>query len=333
MSSMVVAMMRSFSSGLSVGKSASKDLIKLWTASSPLLRSDEAQEARKKAFSAADPNGNGLCSLAELETCSRRPCRQVPEGQERGKEPGKDLWDASVHRTSRHSAMRRTTRTTTARRSWGRRAPRRTTSSRRANSSFCAYLCIYAAMVRWEDQREPEHHPITDPERKILTNSHALLLLFLLLFPPPSSFITVRCVREDRRRRRGRGGDDRKIDMGEWMAGYKQVKEHGFLGLGKLKNDKEAKEAFNKIDSNGGGEIMLNEWCDYLKAIEIENKTKLARASRRTRPPRRPGRARPRPRRRRPKPPRPVGAAALQLRAAAAAAAAAAARASRPTSA
>ena len=27
--------------------------------------------------------------------------------------------------------------------------------------------------------------------------------------------------------------------MGEWMAGYKQVKEHGFLGLGKLKNDKE----------------------------------------------------------------------------------------------
>ena len=63
--------------------------------------------------------------------------------------------------------------------------------------------------------------------------------------------------------------------MGEWMAGYKQVKEHGFLGLGKLKNDKEAKEAFNKIDANGGGEIMLNEWCDYLKAIEIENKTKL----------------------------------------------------------
>ena len=68
MSSMVAAMMRSFSSGLSVGKSASKDLIKFMDCFQPLAeKTDEAQEARKKAFSAADPNGNGLCSLAELE--------------------------------------------------------------------------------------------------------------------------------------------------------------------------------------------------------------------------------------------------------------------------
>jgi len=70
-------------------------------------------------------------------------------------------------------------------------------------------------------------------------------------------------------------GDDRKIDMGEWMAGYKGVKEHGFVAMANLKNDEDAKAVFNKIDDNGGGIILFEEWCTYLKNAEIAAGTKL----------------------------------------------------------
>ena len=54
------------------------------------------------------------------------------------------------------------------------------------------------------------------------------------------------------------------------MAGYKGVKEHGFIALSSVKDDKSADAIFKKIDGNGGGVIMLEEWCDFLKAAEIE---------------------------------------------------------------
>ena len=55
--------------GLSVGKSASKELREFMDCFQPLgEKTPEGEKLRKEAFRAADPNGNGLCSLAELET-------------------------------------------------------------------------------------------------------------------------------------------------------------------------------------------------------------------------------------------------------------------------
>ena len=213
---MVAAMMRSFSSGLSVGKSASKDLIKFMDCFQPLAeKTDEAQEARKKAFSAADPNGNGLCSLAELETWVLGVLvGKFPKDKKSGKEPGKDLWDAfrpsyikafSDAKDYSHDDGSKIAGTKSAKAD--------DFVSKGEFRLFCAYLCIYAAMVRWEDQRDrllisPELNTnlqriLNEKSLQILTPSSSSSSSSS---PPPSSYITVRCVREDRRRRRGPRG-------------------------------------------------------------------------------------------------------------------------------
>ena len=132
----------------------------------------------------------------------------------------------------------------------------------------------------------------------------------------------------------GRRGDDRKIDMKEWMNGYHGVTGHGFVGLRKVAvaptetaprgageaveeavgeavgeaigeavgeagrfekksgccccsssspraaqvvDQKTAKVVFGQIDDNGGGVIMLDEWCDYIKNWEITAGTAMGR--------------------------------------------------------
>ena len=154
MSGMMAAMMRNFSSGLSVGKSASKDLVNFMDCFQPLAeKTDAAQELRKKAFGAADPNGNGLCSLAELETWVMGVL--VQKFPKKGKdkkgndlEPGKDLWDA--FRPSYIKAF-------TDAKDYSHDDGTKISGTKNAKADdfvskgefrlFCAYLCIYAAMV------------------------------------------------------------------------------------------------------------------------------------------------------------------------------------------
>ena len=50
---------------------------------------------------------------------------------------------------------------------------------------------------------------------------------------------------------------------------------HGFVGLRKAVDGKSAKAVFDKIDENGGGVVMLDEWCDYIKAAEVAAGTAL----------------------------------------------------------
>ena len=55
--------------GFCVGKSASKDYFSFAACFEPLCaETPEAAALRVEGFKDADPNGNGLCSLAELET-------------------------------------------------------------------------------------------------------------------------------------------------------------------------------------------------------------------------------------------------------------------------
>ena len=54
--------------GLTIGSHASKDLGKFIAVFEPLCaETSEGESLRKEGFELADPNGNGLCSLAELE--------------------------------------------------------------------------------------------------------------------------------------------------------------------------------------------------------------------------------------------------------------------------
>ena len=43
---------------------------------------------------------------------------------------------------------------------------------------------------------------------------------------------------------------------------------HGFAALRGIKNGKRAKKVFNKMDDNGGGIVLLDEWCSFLKQGE-----------------------------------------------------------------
>jgi hypothetical protein len=41
------------------------------------------------------------------------------------------------------------------------------------------------------------------------------------------------------------------------------------LALQGLATKKDAKALFAKIDDNGGGVILLEEWCEYIKFVEV----------------------------------------------------------------
>lgn len=49
--------------------------------------------------------------------------------------------------------------------------------------------------------------------------------------------------------------------------------EHGFLALQNLKTPKGATSLFSAMDGNGGGVVLLDEWCAYLKAAEVAANT------------------------------------------------------------
>jgi hypothetical protein len=71
--------------------------------------------------------------------------------------------------------------------------------------------------------------------------------------------------------------DDNRVDVQEWLAGYKNVIDHGFIGLQSISSKAEAFETFKKIDDNGGGLILLDEWSFFLKNCEIAGNTPVGR--------------------------------------------------------
>jgi hypothetical protein len=150
------AMFSKFSSGLSVGKSASKDLFD-FMACFQLMgdKTPEGEKARKVGFRAADPNGNGLCSLAELETFIMSTLMaKYPKNSKTKVEKGKDLWelfrpsyikafqDAKDYKKDEGDVISGTKSATAD-----------DFVSKGEFRLFCAYVCIYASMVRLAETR------------------------------------------------------------------------------------------------------------------------------------------------------------------------------------
>ena len=222
----------SFSFGLSVGKSVSKELLNFFECIAPLAEESESAEAtRKEEFKAADPNGNGLCSLAELETWVLKVLVTKFPKKGKGKdmvEPGKDIWDAFRPSYVRSFSDAKDYKADSGTKIKGTKsATDDDFVSIEEFRFFCAYLCIYAAMS--------------------------------------DAFSRVDGGGAGRDK-----NDDRRIDLKEFEAGFKGLDDYGFVALSGITSKKEAKALFSAIDDNGGGIVLMDEWCKYIKAAEIK---------------------------------------------------------------
>ena len=222
----------SFSFGLAVGKSVSKELLNFFECIAPLAEESESAEAtRKEEFKAADPNGNGLCSLAELETWVLKALVTKYPKTGKGKdmvEPGKDIWDAFRPSYVRAFSDAKDYKADSGTKIKGTKsATDDDFVSIEEFRFFCAYLCIYAAMS--------------------------------------DAFSRVDGGGAGRDK-----NDDRRIDLKEFEAGFKGLDDYGFVALSGVTSKKEAKALFDAIDDNGGGIVLMDEWCKYIKAAEIK---------------------------------------------------------------
>jgi hypothetical protein len=82
----------------------------------------------------------------------------------------------------------------------------------------------------------------------------------------------------------GRGAnDDRRIDLKEWLSGYQKVGNYGFLVLDGMAgssssasaSDRKALAVFELMDGNGGGVVLLDEFCAFIKTSEMQAGTEM----------------------------------------------------------
>ena len=198
-------------------------------------KNEAGEKLRATHFKLADPNGNGLCSLAELETwVLARLMEKYPKDKtkkdHRGDplEYGKDLFEAfrpsyirafndAKDYKADSGAVLEGTKTSTA----------DDFVSKGEFRLFNAYLCVYGAMF--------------DAFAKIDGGGA------------------------------GRdAGDDRRMELKEWLAGYKGAAGYGFGCLDGIKDDKAATALFKKMDSDGAGMVLLGEFSDFIKNEEIK---------------------------------------------------------------
>ena len=142
--------------GLAMGSTVSDELRDFMVPFIPMsLKTPEGEKLRKGGFRDADPNGNGLCSLAELETfVLKELMKAYPKDKsqmdDKGNplEKGRDLFDlyrpcyirafkdAADYKADSGKVLEGT-KTSTA----------DDFVSKGEFRLFCAYLCIYAGMV------------------------------------------------------------------------------------------------------------------------------------------------------------------------------------------
>ena len=190
-------------------------------------RTAEGRMALKKGWSIADPNGNKVCSLAEIDGFVKTMLVRA-HGKEKGSTIFK-LFRPSIicafndAKDYQHDDGKVIAGTTTA------------TNDDFVSPSefrlFCAYAVIYAAMY--------------------------------------DGFSTVDGGGA------GRDGDDRRITLAEFIAGYPSLVGYGFVAFEGITDNESATVAFHAMDSNAGGFVMLDEFCAHIKKAEIENSTAL----------------------------------------------------------
>ena len=70
--------------------------------------------------------------------------------------------------------------------------------------------------------------------------------------------------------------DDSKIQLEELKAGIEKVNATEWVAL-KGKTAADAEALFKEMDDDGAGEVLLVEWCEFLKRKEIEAGTDMGK--------------------------------------------------------
>jgi hypothetical protein len=68
----------------------------------------------------------------------------------------------------------------------------------------------------------------------------------------------------------GRPNDDKRIVEAEWLRGYKSAAGYGLKAFEKIETEKDATAVFTKIDCHGGGVVLFDEWCWFIKQAEVK---------------------------------------------------------------
>ena len=55
--------------------------------------------------------------------------------------------------------------------------------------------------------------------------------------------------------------DDKRIEKDEWMKGFKGMAGYGFKAFEGVTKKEDAQATFEKMDDNGGGIVLFDEWC------------------------------------------------------------------------
>jgi Ca2+-binding EF-hand superfamily protein len=71
--------------------------------------------------------------------------------------------------------------------------------------------------------------------------------------------------------------DDKRIERYEWLKGYRNISEYGFVGFSKITDDKKANAIYDHMDSDGKGMVLLSEFCDYVKKCEMSHQSSLGK--------------------------------------------------------
>ena len=197
----------------------------------------QAKAVRKQTWLAVDPNGNGLVSLAEFDGWIKKTLLLNATSPEESAEADR-LW--KLYRPSYIRAFNDAKDVSKEReiKSVG----DATTDDYVTKGEFrlaVAYLCLYAAMFDAFNQIDGGSAGTT-------------------------------------------ATDDRRMSLAEWQAAYPKIQEmgYGFVALQQAAKEAEgetttevaqtAEEIFKKIDADGKGMVLLNEWCKFIEKAEID---------------------------------------------------------------
>jgi hypothetical protein len=195
---------------------------------------DVAKAARVHAWMAADPNGNGHCSLAEIDGWIQKALIQymvttagkdgdVKEARARAD----DIW--KCYRPSYIRAFNDAKDIGKDKALKGAKATEDDYVQPEEFRLLCAYLCIYATMF--------DAFSIVDGNPNGVAGGNL------------------------------DAQDDRRISFDEWKKMWTKVKAYGFVGLA---NVKDPAVAFKEMDADGKGMVLLQEWCEWLEKKECE---------------------------------------------------------------
>lgn len=198
---------------------------------------DGARAARVHAWQGADPNGNGQCSLAEIDGWIQKTLIgylqssvEGPPGNPAFKEAkakAEDIWRS--YRPSYIRAFNDAKDIGKDKAIGGISATEDDYIQKPEFRLLNAYLCIYALMFD----------------------------AFSLVDGKQGAAATAGGNTDSE--------DDRRISIDEWKGSFEKVKAYGFVGLAEV-TDPEA--AFKEMDGDGKGMVLLAEWCRWIEKKE-----------------------------------------------------------------